>query len=57
MDCTVHKLVADIALVAEDGVLLVRYRDTSGYDGQAGWFLSTTISLISSTPMTACGES
>ena len=39
MDCSVHKLVADVALVAENRVLLVRYRDTSRYDGQAGWFL------------------
>ena len=39
MECTVHKLVADVALVAENSVLFVRYRDTSGYDGQSGWFL------------------
>ena len=34
-----HKLVADVALVAEDQVLLVKYRDTRKYDGQTGWFL------------------
>ncbi len=39
MDCTVHKLIADVAIVADDRVLLVRYRDTSRYDGQSGWFL------------------
>ena len=39
MECTVHKLVADVDLVAENRVLFVRYRDTSGYDGQTGWFL------------------
>jgi ADP-ribose pyrophosphatase YjhB (NUDIX family) len=33
------KLVADVALVAGDHVLFVRYRDTSKYDGEAGWFL------------------
>jgi ADP-ribose pyrophosphatase YjhB (NUDIX family) len=33
------KLVADVAVVAGDHVLLVRYRDTSKYDGEAGWFL------------------
>src|SRR5919204_437759 len=33
------KLVADVAVVAGDEVLLVRYRDTSKYDGEAGWFL------------------
>ena len=39
MACGVHKLVADVALVAADEVLFVRYRDTSRYDRQAGWFL------------------
>lgn len=37
--CGVHKLVADVALLAEGHVLMVRYRDTSRYDGQPGWFL------------------
>ncbi|HEU0303642.1 MAG TPA: NUDIX domain-containing protein [Gaiellaceae bacterium] len=39
MECTVHKLVADVAVFAGDQVLLVRYQDTSDYDGQRGWFL------------------
>jgi len=39
MDCKVHRLVADVALFAEGRVLLVKYRDTSRYDRQAGWFL------------------
>jgi ADP-ribose pyrophosphatase YjhB (NUDIX family) len=39
MDCKVHKLVADVALLAAGEVLLVRYADTSKYDGQKGWFL------------------
>ena len=39
MECTVHKLVADVTLVAEGRVLFVRYRDPSRYDGQKGWFL------------------
>ena len=34
-----HKLVADVAVLAGDSVLLVRYRDVSRYDGQSGWFL------------------
>lgn len=38
-ECGVHKLVADIALLSEGNVLLVRYKDTSKYDGQRGWFL------------------
>jgi ADP-ribose pyrophosphatase YjhB (NUDIX family) len=33
------KLVADVALLVGDQVLLVRYKDTRKYDGQAGWFL------------------
>lgn len=37
--CGVHKLVVDIALLAEGHVLMVRYRDTSRYDNQSGWFL------------------
>jgi ADP-ribose pyrophosphatase YjhB (NUDIX family) len=39
MNCRVHKLVADLTLVAEGRVALVRYRDVSRYDGQRGWFL------------------
>jgi len=38
-DCAVHKLIADVALFAEDRVLLVKYRDVRRYDGQRGWFL------------------
>ena len=39
VDCKDHKLVADIAVFAEGKVLMVRYADTSRYDGQTGWFL------------------
>ncbi len=39
MECMVHKLIADVAVFADGRVLLVRYLDTSGYDGQSGWFL------------------
>jgi ADP-ribose pyrophosphatase YjhB (NUDIX family) len=35
--CTLHKLIADVAVFAGDNVALVRY--ASGYDGQRGWFL------------------
>jgi hypothetical protein len=34
-----HKLIADVAVLAGDRVLLVKYRDASAYDGQRGWFL------------------
>ncbi len=37
--CQVHKLVADVCLTSQGKVLLVRYQDTSGYDGEPGWFL------------------
>src|SRR3989442_15944209 len=39
MECTVHKLVTDIAVLADRQVLLVRYKDTRSYDGQQGGFL------------------
>jgi ADP-ribose pyrophosphatase YjhB (NUDIX family) len=39
MDCRVHRLVADVALLAEGSVALVRHLDTRRYDGQTGWFL------------------
>jgi ADP-ribose pyrophosphatase YjhB (NUDIX family) len=39
MDCRIHKLVVDVAPLAHDRVVMTRYRDTSKYDGQAGWFL------------------
>ena len=37
--CTVHKLVADIAVFSGSKVLFVKYRDVARYDGQRGWFL------------------
>lgn len=39
MECKVHKLVADVAAIAEGQVLMVKYGDVSRYDGQRGWFL------------------
>jgi ADP-ribose pyrophosphatase YjhB (NUDIX family) len=38
-DCRIHKLIADVAILAEHGVILARYRDVRRYDGQRGWFL------------------
>ena len=38
-ECRVHKLIADVAILAEHGVILARYRDVRRYDGQHGWFL------------------
>jgi ADP-ribose pyrophosphatase YjhB (NUDIX family) len=37
--CSVHKLVADVAVLSDNLVLLVRYRDVRKYDNQVGWFL------------------
>jgi ADP-ribose pyrophosphatase YjhB (NUDIX family) len=39
MECTLHRLVADVAPLVGDRLVFVRYRDTSSYDGQRGWFL------------------
>ena len=39
MEREAHKLIADVAVLAGDRVLLVKYRDVSTYDGQRGWFL------------------
>lgn len=39
MPCDQHSLIADIALLAEGKVLLVRYKDVNKYDHQKGWFL------------------
>ncbi len=35
--CSMHKLIADVAVFSGSNVGLVRY--SSGYDGQTGWFL------------------
>jgi ADP-ribose pyrophosphatase YjhB (NUDIX family) len=34
-----HILVADVTILVGDRTLLVRYKDTTAYDGQAGWFV------------------
>ena len=39
MPCDQHSLIADITLLAEGKVLLVRYKDANKYDQQKGWFL------------------
>ena len=38
-ECGVHKLVADVSLFFDEKVLVVKYRDTSNYNGEPGWFL------------------
>jgi ADP-ribose pyrophosphatase YjhB (NUDIX family) len=37
--CSMHKLIADVAVFASGQVVLVRYGRASGYDGQSGWFI------------------
>jgi hypothetical protein len=39
LECRAASLIADVALIAEDSVLLVRYKDVEQYDGETGWFL------------------
>ena len=38
-ECKIHKLVADVLVLAERQVLLVSYKDVKNYDGQKGRFL------------------
>ncbi len=38
-DCRVHSLIADVAVLADGRVLLVKYTDVNKYDHQGGWFL------------------
>jgi len=38
-DCSVHTLIADVILLAEGQVLLVKYKQAEKYDKQTGWFL------------------
>ena len=39
LECRAHSLIADVAVIAEGSVLLVRYGDAEQYDGETGWFL------------------
>ena len=50
------KLVADVAVVADDRVLLVRYQDVSRYDGQRGWFLPDDYLAEGEHPDAAAGR-
>ena len=34
-----YTLIADVALIYDRSVLLVKYKDPDGYDGQTGWFI------------------
>jgi ADP-ribose pyrophosphatase YjhB (NUDIX family) len=52
-DCKVHKLVADVFVLSEGKVLLVRYHDISKYDGQKGWFLPDDYLAFSEHPLDA----
>lgn len=54
--CTIHKLVADVLVVAEGRVLLVKYRDTKRYDGQAGWFIPDDYMKEPEHPESAAGR-
>ncbi len=47
------KLVADIAYVNDDAVLLTRYRDPAAYDNQQGFFLPNDLLLEREDPADA----
>ncbi len=38
MECR-HSLIADVALVADERILMLKYRDLDKYDNEDGWFL------------------
>jgi ADP-ribose pyrophosphatase YjhB (NUDIX family) len=38
MECN-HSLICDVAVVADDHVLMVKYANASKYDDEPGWFL------------------
>ena len=38
-NCTIHTLIADVILLAQGQVLLVKYKQAEKYDLQTGWFL------------------
>ncbi|MBZ0202149.1 MAG: NUDIX hydrolase [Ignavibacteria bacterium] len=44
------KLVADIALINKDKVLLVKYKDSNKYDHQKGWFLPDDLVRFNELP-------
>src|SRR3990172_1954998 len=52
-ECSLHRLVADVCVLAEHQILLVRYKDTNKYDGQAGWFLPDNYLAYLEHPETA----
>ena len=52
-DCKIHKLVADVLVLAEGKTLLVRYNDLRKYDGQKGWFLPDDYLAFSEHPSDA----
>ena len=38
-ECKEHKLIADTLLISKGKVMLVKYKDTSSFDNQKGWFI------------------
>jgi ADP-ribose pyrophosphatase YjhB (NUDIX family) len=39
IECGIHSIIADCAVLAGDRTLLVRYADANAYDHQEGWFV------------------
>ena len=52
-ECSLHKLVADVAVLSEGRVVLAKYKDTSKYDHQSGWFLPDDFLLHAEHPEAA----
>jgi len=52
-ECSVHRLVADVAPLSGGKVLLVRYKDVKPYDGQKGWFLPDDFLALGEHPQDA----
>ncbi len=50
MECTLHSLIADVALLVDGKVLLVRYKDVNKYDHQQGWFLPDDVIKLHEHP-------
>ena len=38
-ECKEHKLIADTLLISKGKVLLVKYKDTSKFNNQKGWYI------------------
>jgi len=47
------KLIADVALIHNNGVLLCKYKETNKYDHQSGWFIPDDLVKFNEHPSDA----